>query len=79
MISGTTAVGFILHRKERFVRYGQKQNYYELGTVIHYDAPRTVDGFVHRSGRTAVRMFCACVYTLERRLLLVRWNDEEIK
>lgn len=26
-----------------------------VATVIHYDAARTVDTFVHRSGRTAVR------------------------
>ena len=26
-----------------------------VGTVVHYDAARTMDAFVHRSGRTAVR------------------------
>ena len=26
-----------------------------VATVIHYDAARTVDTFIHRSGRTAVR------------------------
>jgi superfamily II DNA/RNA helicase len=26
-------------------------------TVIHYDAARSVDTFIHRSGRTAVRFF----------------------
>jgi len=26
-----------------------------VATVIHYDAARTVDTFVHRAGRTAVR------------------------
>jgi ATP-dependent RNA helicase DDX24/MAK5 len=25
-----------------------------VATVVHYDAPRNVDTFVHRSGRTAV-------------------------
>jgi hypothetical protein len=33
-----------------------------VATVIHYDAARTVDTFIHRSGRTAVRdehfLFC---------------------
>jgi superfamily II DNA/RNA helicase len=26
-----------------------------VATVVHYDAARTVDTFIHRSGRTAVR------------------------
>lgn len=26
-----------------------------VATVIHYDAARSIDTFVHRSGRTAVR------------------------
>lgn len=26
-----------------------------VASVVHYDVPRTVDVFVHRSGRTAVR------------------------
>lgn len=25
-----------------------------MATVVHYDVARSVDGFVHRSGRTAV-------------------------
>jgi superfamily II DNA/RNA helicase len=25
-------------------------------TIVHYDAARTIDGFVHRAGRTAVRV-----------------------
>ena len=29
-----------------------------VATVIHYDAARTVDTFIHRSGRTAVRYYC---------------------
>jgi ATP-dependent RNA helicase DDX24/MAK5 len=28
---------------------------HSVRTVFHYDIPRTVDTFVHRSGRTAVR------------------------
>lgn len=27
-----------------------------VASVVHYDIPRTVDTFVHRSGRTAVRV-----------------------
>lgn len=48
-----------------------------VGTVIHYDAPRTVDAFVHRSGRTAVRVLVfafqrACVCAQERHDYCVR-------
>jgi ATP-dependent RNA helicase DDX24/MAK5 len=32
-----------------------------VATVIHYDAARSIDTFVHRSGRTAVRYYCAKV------------------
>jgi superfamily II DNA/RNA helicase len=35
-----------------------------VATVIHYDASRTVDTFVHRAGRTAVStLLCVCCAT----------------
>ena len=46
-----------------------------VATVIHYDAARTVDTFVHRSGRTAVRhtyykIICVfSVHTVNAKLL----------
>jgi ATP-dependent RNA helicase DDX24/MAK5 len=36
-----------------------------VATVIHYDAARTVDTFIHRSGRTAVGTKC---------FVSLRWN-----
>ena len=35
-----------------------------VATVIHYDAARTVDTFIHRSGRTAVRKNHCLVFLL---------------
>lgn len=32
-----------------------------VATVIHYDVARSVDTFIHRSGRTAVSLYtCSC-------------------
>ena len=50
-----------------------------VAAVIHYDSARSIDTFVHRSGRTAVRLFacfCVCVSgtNLNSRLVLAdRW------
>jgi ATP-dependent RNA helicase DDX24/MAK5 len=41
-----------------------------VASVVHYDVARTVDSFVHRSGRTAVRVLyslCLSAYEKEER------------
>ena len=48
-----------------------------VSTVIHYDAARSVDTFVHRSGRTAVSVTIFC-RVLNLSALRAPFDEEEI-
>lgn len=45
-----------------------------VSTVIHYDAARTVDGFVHRAGRTAVRYYLFSFLPVIRYIDMCYWQ-----
>ena len=45
-----------------------------VSTVIHYDAARTVDGFVHRAGRTAVRYYLFSFLPVIRFIDMCYWQ-----
>lgn len=40
-----------------------------VSTVVHYDVARTIDTFIHRSGRTAVRALDLMI------MMLLDWNE----
>lgn len=45
-----------------------------VATVVHYDGARNIDTFVHRSGRTAVRISLLCVLSDESKCLTMMIN-----